>query len=509
METWKAQLYSPYKLVYENTYKIVSNFDDGQKLPEGWVKTCSNKQKRCYYFNIYTNESQFEKPLLIQNSYSPHIYNLQLAKPSMSEIFNGHPHIRTSSGRFVNETPVEEDGNPVYYRSRSGDRTYDRLPPRTYEPTETIFIYERCCEETTQFPSRFCAESYSHAVAAHMSYVFNTADKNVDGFVEIRNKNVEEDSPKYESIGYIRKKDKVKSYVGAFKDLALPSYFRTTRPVVQEEHNLSDHDAIILNLRFETTEGVDMPFNIISMNLEGLCKIKPDDPYRYIDYINSYFDPHIKRGTIMVFQEVVLKSLATTVYKKDVDTDDGSVNIRDVLAVDEAGNQILQVLQRANPDIQLEFRSDTYTSGILYDTSVWDVLDEKQIPRLYHGKFQSKFSNAYLFKSKDDSSCMFWVVNIHLKAPFGTPEHKADFTGEVNTAVGFYKSTSKASNNVLNMHITELNNIVSILKDASHDFEVPVYLCGDYNNEISKAFLVKEAINMIEGVYDSNVGVNL
>ena len=36
METWKAQLYSPYKLVYENTYKIVSNFDDGQKLPEGW-----------------------------------------------------------------------------------------------------------------------------------------------------------------------------------------------------------------------------------------------------------------------------------------------------------------------------------------------------------------------------------------------------------------------------------------------------------------------------------------
>ena len=62
----------------------------------------------------------------------------------------------------------------------------------------------------------------------------------------------------------------------------------------------------------------------------------------------------------------------------------------------------------------------------------------------------------------------------------------------------------KASNHVINMHIIELNNIVRTLKEASDDFEIPVYLCGDYNNEISKGFLVKKAIEGLDDFYDPN-----
>ena len=505
-KNWKAELYRPpnhsyYKIFYVNKKNGESRwgkpFDiDGNPLPKGWERVYSNKQKKYYYLNTNTNESQFKNPLLTQNNYSPS-YHLDLIKPSLSEIFDGHPYLRTQSDHYVNEDqiPDEEDGHKVY-RSRSGNRKYfDHLPARYHEPAERIFIYERCCDDKTQFPSRFCAESFSHQALAHASYVLNTEDKSLDGFVEIRNEKVNEDSPKYDSVEYIKKKDKVKSYGNLFKDSILPTWTRSARPVVQEEHNLSDHDAIILNLHFEISQEEVMQFNIISMNLEGLCKVRKDDPYRYIDYMNSYFDPHIKRGTIMVFQEVVLKDLATTKYTKDVETDDGFVtDTIDVLAVDEAGNAILQILQSANPYIPLTFMSDTYTSGILYDTSVWNISDVREIPRKYRGEFHEKFSNAYLFTSKDNS-CEFWVVNIHLKAPFNTAEFTADFKEEISMKVGKL-DPSKASNHVSNMHIIELNNIINILTDASLNFEIPVYLCGDYNNEISKGFLVKEAIEV-------------
>jgi hypothetical protein len=507
MKKFKSKLYHPhgdYKLLYGNTYKWVSDFDDGKKLPEGWVKAYSATQGRYYYLNTDTNETQNKKPLFGQNHYSPQTFRLELEKPMMSEIFDGDSYIRTlSSDRYVNETPIDEDGRKIY-RSRSGEKTYfDNLPRIAREPTETILIKEICCDGNyTQFPSRLCGESYSHTLAAHASYLFNTEDQSLDGFVEVRNEKANRDCPIYHSIDFIRKKDTV---IGYRRTAAKWFGFASPVEVQDADHNLSDHDAIILNLQFRTTQGY-MPFNIISMNLEGLCKRTEADPYRHIDYMNLYFSPHIRTGTIMVFQEVVLKDLATTVYKKERETDDGVVDIRDVLAVDEAGDQILQVLQKANPEIPLEFRSDTYTSGILYDTSVWDILDTKAIQRLYHGKLQSKFSNAYLFQSKD-RSCIFWVVNIHLKAPFNTSEHIADFNEQISISTGRLHK-SHASHHVTNMHITELNNIVGTLNEASNNFEIPVYLCGDYNNDISKGYLVKRAIERLDDFYDPT-GVNL
>lgn len=512
---WTATLYRPPgksydKILYvkkNGEYKWGKPFDiDGTPLPKGWERVYSGKHKKYYYLNTYTNKTQFKKPLFTQNYYSPQTFRLELEKPMLSEIFDGDSYIRTSSSdRYVNETPIVEDGRKIY-RSRSGEKTYlDNLPRIRREPTETIVITEICCEGNyTQFPSRLCGESYGHALAAHAAYVFNSEDQSLDGFVEIRNEKANRDCPKYHSIDFIRKKDTV---IGYRKTAAkwLGWFAPPVGEVQEAEHHLSDHDAIILNLQIKTDIG-DMPFNIISMNLEGLCKLTEADPYRHINDMNSYFSPHIKKGTIMVFQEVVLKDLATTVYKKDVDTDDGSIIIRDVLAVDEAGDQILQVLQKANPEIPLEFRSDTYTSGILYDTSVWDILNTKAIQRLYQGKLQSKFSNAYLFQSKD-RSCIFWVVNIHLKAPFNTSEHTADISEQVRISTGRL-DRSRASHYVTNMHITELNNIVGTLREASNNFEIPVYLCGDYNNGISKSYLVKEAIERLDDFYDPT-GVNL
>jgi hypothetical protein len=496
-QNWQKKLYVPpgqsyYKIFYVNKkngeFVWGKPFDiDGNPLPKGWERVYSTNKKKYYYLNTNTNKTQFKKPLFTQNnysaSYSPRTYSLALAKPSIPEIIDDEPHIRTLSGKDVNENqiPDYEDSN-LLYRSRSGNRTYlHNLPARPNGEPETIFIHEICCDrEYTQFPSRFCAETYSHTLAAHASYIVGSENKSLDGFVEIRNSKANRACPTYESFEFIRKKDKT-GYRKALKQALLP--FFGWRPVVQDQddHNLSDHDAIILNLQFEKSLE-NMPFNIISMNLEGLCKVKKDDKYRYIEYMNSYFYPHIKVGTIMVFQEVILKHLVNTLYRKDV------------FEIDEAGNQILKVLQKDNPDIQLKFISDTYTSGILYDTSVWNISDVRPISRLYHGELESKFSNAYLFTSKE-GSCEFWVVNIHLKAPFGTDEYIADITDALYTG---------ESNNVINMHIIELNNIVRTLKEASLNFEIPVYLCGDYNNEISKAYLVKKAIESLDDFYDPN-----
>ena len=497
-QNWEKKLYRlPGKSYYKIFYVNKNNgelawgkpFDiDGNPLPKGWERVYSTNQNKYYYLNTHTNKTRFKKPLFTQNNYSHTYYPtyspiyLALQKPSISEIIDGHPHIRTVSGKDVNEdqTPdYDEDGNLVY-RSLSGNTTYlHNLPERPYGKTETISIEEICCNgEYTQFPSRLCAETYSHTLVANASYILGSQNKSLDSFVVIRNSKANRDCPTYVSFDFIRKKDRV---IGIRRNIA--NFFGLGQvPVVgdQDEHNLSDHDAIILNLKFETTSRDIMPFNIISMNLEGLCKVEPDDEYRYIEYMNSYFDPHIKVGTIMVFQEVVLKNLADKKYSKDV------------LQIDEAGNQILRVLQIANPTLRLKFISDTYTSGILYDTSVWNISDVRPISRLYHDKLESKFSNAYLFTSKE-GSCAFWIVNIHLKAPFGTLEHKSDVNEQINISLG---RLDRASNHVINMHIIELNNIVRTLKEASLNFEIPVYLCGDYNNELSKGFLVKEAIDM-------------
>ena len=514
-QNWKKKLYrlpgqSDYKTFYSNKKNGESRwgkpFDiDGTPLPKGWERVYSGKQKKYYYLNTYTNKTQFKKPLFTQNHYSPTTSELVLEEYEVPEIIDGS-YLRSLSGREVSVIPHDKDGL-TFYRSRSGDKTYDNLP-RHHIGTQRIYIREICCDrqkEHTQFPSRMCDESIGHGFASRASYALSLSNKSLDGFVEIRNDKASGYYPEYVSYEFIRKTSPVIGYRESAAQAATQAAIQTARwiggwfaaPVVEAppvvERHLSDHDAIILNLQFRTAHEENIPFNIISMNLEGLCRRTQSEQYRNLNYMNEYFYPHIKPGTIMVFQEVVLKDLATKVYKDSL------------LEIDEAGNQILGVLQQGNTDIPLAFVSDTYTSGILYDTSVWNIISTKSINRLYRADMESKFSNAYLFQSTDEG-CAFWLVNIHLKAPFGTPEHIADIQEKISLATG---RLARPSNHVTNMHITELNNIVGTLKEASNDFDTPVYLCGDYNNKISKGYLVKKAIEKLDGFYDPRAEVKL
>jgi hypothetical protein len=292
-------------------------------------------------------------------------------------------------------------------------------------------------------------------------------DASLDGIVEIRNQNVMGQNPQYQSVEYIRKIDPY----------------------------LSDHDGIVLNLN-TSLDHHNIPFNIISMNLEGFCRISKDKEFRHINNINSYFEPHIKRGTIIAFQEIVLQTL----YDVPLDYPHKHNSW-----VDKTGIQILSKLRESNP--RLRFVSDTYTSGIFYDNAVWELEANVSIKRKYKDIEQTKFSNAYLFRSHFDSMCKFWVVNIHLKAPNGTQEQKDDILDILKVAVhniNPFNTKRERKHYVDNMHITELNNIVGTLKEASDDFNIPVYLCGDYNSVLPKGELVTKAMQKIENFTINN-----
>ena len=182
--------------------------------------------------------------------------------------------------------------------------------------------------------------------------------------------------------------------------------------------------------------------------------------------ITNYFKDVIQKGSILVCQEIVLQKLAKLKLSMDEEW------------VDVVGNDILSKLKSINDN--LFFLSDNYTGGIFYDSSVWKLEKTINISRLYDKKLWAKFSNAYLFHCIS-TKCVFWVVNIHLKAfAPGSIEHTKDLL-----------NTNKYVNRA---HIIELEHIIAQLLLESNYSRIPIYLCGDYNNNSSKDILVKEAI---------------
>jgi hypothetical protein len=552
------------RTLYDNTnngyVKQGIPFDtNGNPLPEGWERVRSSSTNKYYYFNKYTFDSQWDIPYIKlknnfgQNKYSPreavrfsysppgldteiqHLppmvgwrsnsgntkFDRQLSNNSIDNDYPDLPTIagwRSNSGntkfdRQLSNTSTDNDypdlptmadmPTIVGWRSNSGNTKFDRqlsntstnndypdlptmadmptmvdrrsisgnqLTQSVADPVETIIVQERCCDEITQYPKRMCDESVMHTLTATGSMLIDpvaSQDASLDGIVEIRNQNVMGQNPQYQSVEYIRKIDPY----------------------------LSDHDGIVLNLN-TSLDHHNIPFNIISMNLEGFCRISKDKEFRHINNINSYFEPHIKRGTIIAFQEIVLQTL----YDVPLDYPHKHNSW-----VDKTGIQILSKLRESNP--RLRFVSDTYTSGIFYDNAVWELEANVSIKRKYKDIEQTKFSNAYLFRSHFDSMCKFWVVNIHLKAPNGTQEQKDDILDILKVAVhniNPFNTKRERKHYVDNMHITELNNIVGTLKEASDDFNIPVYLCGDYNSVLPKGELVTKAMQKIENFTINN-----
>ena len=495
--------YSPvsYRHKTLNVNKNNSNFrqgilfdTNGNPLPKGWQRVRSSSTNKDYYFNKYTFDTQWSIPYKKsgQNKYSPEEVHFTYNRPPSSgfetEIQDLPTMVgwRSQSGNDFVEHILPDDNDITTFRSSSSGKEVDypdiptilgwrtssgtefnqSVVPEHQEPVQTIIVTERCCEEKTQYPSRMCNESLLHTAtattAAFLDYAVSQ-DMSLDGIVEIRNQNVIGDSPHYQSVDYIRKIDPY----------------------------LSDHDGIVLNLKTSLNSD-NIPFNIISMNLEGLCKTSTDKQLRHINDINSYFGHHIKRGTIIVCQEIVLQTLAGLPIDRP--------HSHNKTWVDKTGYQILSKLRESNSSFR--FESDTYTSGIFYDNAVWKLLDTVIIRRKYKDATQNKFSNAYLFQSHFDRRCKFWVVNIHLKAPIGTQEQQADIADKISVRIynanPFRSIDSERKHYVNRMHIIELNNIISTLISHSQDFYIPVYLCGDYNNKLSKGKLVTKAMQEIE-----------
>jgi hypothetical protein len=304
-------------------------------------------------------------------------------------------------------------------------------------PSETIIIQKRCCDRPTQFPSRMVnCEGTGHSTAAGLSYLasfLTNQDSNLDAIIEIRNGKTVYNEPNFERVEYLD----------------------------NENPYISDHNGIVLYLSTN-----HMVFNIISSNLEGLCRQTKNDSHNRINMITNYFKDVIQKGSILVCQEIVLQKLAKTKLSMDEEW------------VDVVGNEILSKLKSINDN--LFFLSDNYTGGIFYDSSVWKLEKTINISRLYDKKLWAKFSNAYLFHCIS-TKCVFWVVNIHLKAfAPGSFEHSRDLLNS-------NKYVNKA-------HIIELEHIIAQLLLESNYSRIPIYLCGDYNNNSSKDILVKEAI---------------
>jgi hypothetical protein len=314
---------------------------------------------------------------------------------------------------------------------------------------QTINIQKRCCDRPTQFPSRMAnCEGSGHTTAARLSYFasfLTNQDSNLDAIIEITNSSTEEkDISIVNGIEYL---DNKKTYI-------------------------SDHNGIVLSL----SNGIN--FNIISSNLEGLCRQTEHDSHNRIKMITNYFKNVIIKGSILVCQEIVLQKLAKARLPKEL-------GIGETEWVDVVGNEILSKLKSINNN--LVFLSDKYTGGIFYDSSIWKLENTINIPRLYDKKTWAKFSNAYLFKCIS-TELSFWVVNIHLKAfAPGSIEHTKDLL-----------NTNKYVNRA---HIIELENIISKIILESKYFKTPIYLCGDYNNKSPKDALVQEAIKKYMDVY--------
>ena len=346
--------------------------------------------------------------------------------------------------RIPNPPSTERVPSPIMVPSPK------RVPSPEKHPY--IIIQQRCCNRPTQFPSRMArCEGRGHTFAAGLSYLgsfISNQDSNLDGIVELRNATILKNEPTFKEVEYL-----------------------DTKPYI------SDHNGIVLHLSVDT-QNKPMDFNIISCNLEGLCRQTKDDSRYRIKKIKDHFTDIIKKGSIIVFQEIVLQKLANSKLNMTEEDDEESVVVKKHKWVDVVGEEILSELESINDN--LVFMSDTYTGGIFYDSSVWELTKTIDISRLYNGSLSAKFSNAYLFNCIS-TKCLFWVVNIHLKAfPPGTIEHSLDLLN--------------SNENVNKAHIIELEHIISKLIIESNYFRIPIYLCGDYNNNSPKDILVEKAI---------------
>ena len=138
---------------------------------------------------------------------------------------------------------------------------------------------------------------------------------------------------------------------------------------IQKYNYVSDHDGIVLKLnKKENNSSIEPEYiNIISFNLEGLCRqnfTKGDEPYidptfaQRLELLDIHLRKYIDRDQsfILVCQEIVLKD---KVKKQD-----------HLFFLNDSCFKILEKLQEIRGSPLISFKTDGFTSGLFYSHDI-------------------------------------------------------------------------------------------------------------------------------------------
>ena len=209
---------------------------------------------------------------------------------------------------------------------------------------------------------------------------------------------------------------------------------------------VSDHDAVKAVIQCDNQK-----YDLISYKLEGLCRKTISDPmfFERLQRFQSKILDNVSPGFIMCCQEMVLQQPESLAQLADTE------------------KKVLDTL--SDKFRKVKSINDGFTGCIFYDALTWIHKETLEIGR----EGSKKKSNAYRFSSALGD---VWVVNVHLKA---------------------LKSTSIPAKFRLKdpneRHAKELKNILDTVERSNRDFNVPVFLCGDYNNPMDKLVLFEQA----------------
>lgn len=305
--------------------------------------------------------------------------------------------------------------------------------------TYQIKATEICCLDThTQFSKRMKdCESLSHTAASKIE-----TSSSLDAVIKLIKQNSKFDL--FETINY---------------EILRPKH---------EDDYVSDHDGVKVRLKSENLIShprTHLSFNLVSFNLEGLCRKTSDDPMfkSRLAKLKNILHSHVDHGFLMVCQEIVLQKI------KSQDT-----------LLEENGKMIKNVI--SNNKVKLNFESDGFTGGIFYDSNVWNLEKTLEIKR----EGSNKKSNAYLLSLKSNGDKL-WVVNIHLKAIMTA---QSPIRPNFMTSLMHYAGIETSDR----IHSTELNNIIKTVENNNKRFKYPVYFCGDYNTSTNKSQLFQMTV---------------
>ena len=299
-------------------------------------------------------------------------------------------------------------------------------------------VSEICCLDTpTQFSTRMKdCESISHTAASKIE-----TSSSLDAVIKLINQKSKFDL--FETLNY-----------------------KILKPENKDDY-VSDHDGVRVRLKTKNLISHNtldirstLTFNLVSFNLEGLCRKTTNDPMfkSRLEKLQKILSSDVGYGFIMVCQEIVLQKIKS----------------QDELLI-ENGNEIKKRL--SNRRVNLKFNSDGFTGGIFYDSNVWDLEKTVEIKR----EGSDKKSNAYLLSLKSNGDKL-WIVNIHLKAIMSAQSPtRANFM----TSLMYYAGIETSDRT----HSSELNNIINMVEKNNKQFKYPVYFCGDYNTSTNKTDL--------------------